>query len=142
MTLTCSFFTRNNVHPYLPLLYIANCQNCTLLVTDYTFSYKDYKQGAASKEMTLDAMEFIRRFAMHILPKGLVRIRHYGILSSTSKTAYAAAIKEQLPAAPEIKNVKLNKDVYNPLQCPCCKKETMQTLVRYPNQEGHLWTGR
>lgn len=46
------------------------------------FSYKDYRQGAKQKQMRLTHGEFIRRFAQHILPKGFVRIRHYGILSS------------------------------------------------------------
>ena len=63
-----------------------------------TFSYKDYRHGSVKKEMTLEAGEFIRRYAMHILPKGLVRIRHFGILSSTSKLKAALLIKAQLPA--------------------------------------------
>ena len=94
-----------------------------------SFSYKDYKQAAVKKEMTLDASEFIRRFALHILPKGFVRIRHYGILSSTSKAACTVVIKEQLP--PVQSNAKPKKEMYNPLQCPCCKKETMQTILRF-----------
>ena len=106
-----------------------------------TFSYKDYKHAAVKKEMTLDATEFIRRFAMHILPKGFVRIRHFGILSSTSKTACAIAIKEQLPPMAEVKNAKQKKEMYNPLQCPCCKKETMHTILRF-NRRGHLQTGK
>lgn len=106
-----------------------------------TFSYKDYKHAAVKKEMTLDAAEFIRRFAMHILPKGFVRIRHFGILSSTSKTACAIAIKEQLPPMAEVKNAKQKKEMYNPLQCPCCKKETMHTILRF-NRRGHLQTGK
>lgn len=100
-----------------------------------TFSYKDYKQAAVKKEMTLDGKEFIRRFAMHILPKGFVRIRHFGILSNTSKTACAIVIKEQLPPMPEVKNAKPKKEMYNPLQCPCCKKETMHTILRF-NRRG------
>jgi len=100
-----------------------------------TFSYKDYKQGAVKKEMSLEAAEFIRRFAMHILPKGFIRIRHYGILSSTSKSACAAVIKEQLPPLPEVKNAKPKRELYNPLQCPCCKKETMLTILRF-NRRG------
>ena len=100
-----------------------------------SFSYKDYKHAAVTKEMTLDSMEFIRRFAMHILPKGFVRIRHYGILSSTSKSACAVIIKEQLPPLPEVKNVKPKSEIYNPLQCPCCKKETMHTILRF-NRRG------
>ena len=100
-----------------------------------TFSYKDYKAAAVKKEMSLDANEFIRRFAMHILPKGFVRIRHYGIVSSTSKTSYAKIIKEQLPPAVKVEKIKPKRELFNPLKCPCCKKETMQTLVRY-NRRG------
>ena len=47
-----------------------------------TFSLKDYKQGGETKLLTLSYTEFIRRFSLHILPKGFTRIRHYGILSS------------------------------------------------------------
>jgi hypothetical protein len=50
-----------------------------------TFSYKDYKAAGITKQMVLSNEEFTRRFAQHILPKGFVRIRHYGILSSTWK---------------------------------------------------------
>lgn len=50
-----------------------------------TFSYKDYRKVAKKLEMTLPVNEFIRRFAMHILPKAFVRTRHYGILSSSTK---------------------------------------------------------
>ena len=100
-----------------------------------TFSYKDYKHAGVRKEMALDGMEFIRRFALHILPKGFVRIRHYGILSSTSKITCASVIKEQLPPLPEVENAKPKRELFNPLKCPCCKKETMQTLVRY-NRRG------
>ena len=47
-----------------------------------TFSVKDYKHGGRKSILTLSNQEFIRRFALHILPKGFTRIRHYGILSS------------------------------------------------------------
>jgi hypothetical protein len=46
-----------------------------------TFTWKDYADGCRRREMTLDAVEFVRRFAMHIVPKGLVRIRQYGLLA-------------------------------------------------------------
>jgi len=53
-------------------------------ITDFdagrvTFSLKDYADGGRCKSMTLDAVEFLRRFLLHVLPKGLVRIRHYGL---------------------------------------------------------------
>lgn len=93
-----------------------------------TFTYKDYRKGAQVNEMTLDATEFIRRFSMHILPKGFVRIRHFGILSSTSKKRNIPIIKAQLPmrVLPNVEPRILQS--YNPLVCPHCKKETMITI--------------
>ena len=103
-----------------------------------SFAYKDYKHGSVKKAMTLAGMEFIRRFSLHILPKGFVRIRHYGICSSSSKAKSAAVIKEQLPA-PKPKLIDLMTKAapvpYNPKQCPCCKKETMESLMRF-NRRG------
>jgi hypothetical protein len=52
-----------------------------------SFRYKDYKAGGAVKLMTLSNQEFTRRFAQHILPQRFVRIRHYGLLSSTWRRA-------------------------------------------------------
>ena len=46
------------------------------------FSLKDYKKGGKKTTQTLSSKEFIRRFSMHILPRGFTRIRHFGILSS------------------------------------------------------------
>ena len=86
-----------------------------------TFLYKDYKHGSVKKEMTLDAMEFIRRFSLHILPKGFVRIRHYGILSSSAKDKSLTVIKEQLPCQKTSSEEGTNRDNntnYNPKQCP------------------------
>jgi Putative transposase/Transposase zinc-binding domain len=100
------------------------------------FTYKDYRHGSVTKTMQLPGMEFIRRFSMHILPKGFVRIRHYGILSSSSKQKCASAIKAQLPLIKipaYIKPVK-NKEIYNLHQCPACKKETMQTILLFKNK--------
>ena len=85
--------------------------------------------------MTLDAAEFIRRYSMHILPKGLVRIRHYGILSSTSKLAAAIIIKQQLPEAPPPVVTRPAPQPYDPNECPCCKKKTMETIMRF-NRRG------
>lgn len=103
-----------------------------------SFSYKDYKHGSVKKEMTLESMEFIRRFSLHILPKGFVRIRHYGICSSSAKQRSALVIKAQLPPPADLPVSILSKSApipYNPRQCPCCKKETMETVMRF-NRRG------
>ena len=47
-----------------------------------TFRYKDYADDQRHKTMTLDAVEFLRRFVQHVLPKGLMKIRHYGLLAN------------------------------------------------------------
>ena len=50
-----------------------------------TFRVKDYRNGGVWKELTLDGVEFVRRFLMHVPPRGFVRIRHYGLLSNQKK---------------------------------------------------------
>src|SRR5262249_58286532 len=47
-----------------------------------TFHCKDYADGHKSKTMTLTAEEFLRRFVQHVLPKGFVKMRHYGLLAN------------------------------------------------------------
>lgn len=99
-----------------------------------TFSYKDYKQGSIKKEMTLEALEFIRRFTLHVLPKGFVRIRHYGICSSSAKQKSALIIIAQLPVPGLLISygtAKAAPKPYNPKQCPGCKKETMETIIPF-----------
>ena len=100
-----------------------------------TFTYKDYRQGGKKLEMPLDSIEFIRRFAMHILPKKFVKIRHYGILSSTSKKVTIPKILLQMPT----NETKLIQQViivepFNPRMCPCCKTETMLTIENLPKR--------
>jgi hypothetical protein len=51
-----------------------------------TFSWRDYRDNNKKKTMTVTAVEFIRRFMLHILPSGFRKIRHYGILASRDKT--------------------------------------------------------
>jgi hypothetical protein len=47
-----------------------------------SFDWKDYSDHSRTKTMTLDAVEFIRRFLLHVLPVGMVRIRHFGFLAN------------------------------------------------------------
>jgi hypothetical protein len=55
-----------------------------------TFAYTDYARGNQRRTMTLTAMEFLRRFVQHILPRGFVRIRQSGFLANTCRTACIA----------------------------------------------------
>jgi len=95
-----------------------------------TFKYKDYKDNEKKKQLTLNSMEFIRRFSLHILPKRFVRIRHYGILSSTAKQTAIPIIREQFKNI-KVKPVTTKAEPFNPLMCPCCKKQTMIRLMDF-----------
>lgn len=79
--------------------------------------------------MVLDSLEFIRRYALHVLPKGFVRIRHYGILSGKNKTEHRIKIREQVTEDNIVINTKQRPPLFNPKKCPCCKQETMKTLI-------------
>jgi hypothetical protein len=60
------------------------------------FDYKDYADGASPKTMTLDRMEFVRRFCLHILPARFVKIRHYGLLGNRQRRQRLAQARELL----------------------------------------------
>ncbi len=75
---------------------IANHRLLRLTDTDVRFRYKDYAHGNQRKVMTLSVGEFIRRFLLHVLPTGFVRIRHYGILANRTKRATLAQARDAL----------------------------------------------
>jgi hypothetical protein len=102
--------------------------NTRLLAHDkrgVTFRYKDYRADglARHKVMTLAADEFIRRFMLHILPKGFHRIRHYGLFAATGRAANLARLRELLGAMPAEASGSSGQD--EPAEtalppCPCC----------------------
>lgn len=88
-----------------------------------TFTYKDYKASGVQKQMSLTHKEFVRRFAMHILTKRFVKMRHYGILSSAWKRIKLKTLQSALKVQP--------KAVSKPLllrKCPCCKTGNLITI--------------
>ena len=107
---------------------ISNGRLVSLKQGRVTFHYKDYADGARQKEMTLDADEFIRRFLLHVLPKGFVRIRHYGLLAGRNvhgkladcqrllgSASAAAEIETAVAAQPDNANDKRHR-------CPQCNQ--------------------
>jgi hypothetical protein len=89
-----------------------------------TFKVKDYRiEGPGRyKTMTLDAHEFIRRFLIHVLPKGFHRIRHYGLLASGVKAGNLALTRKLLDVAPPVPEPQeIASDPTTPVKpCPCC----------------------
>ena len=64
-----------------------------------SFRWKDYAHGGRQGTMTLDAVEFVRRFLMHVLPSGFVRVRHYGLLANRHRQEKLARCRELLGMA-------------------------------------------
>jgi len=79
---------------YTHRIAISNSRIINVDETGVTFSVKDYKNNE-NIEVTLDGVEFIRRFFMHVLPKGFVKIRSYGILSNCNKSKNLIIIRIQ-----------------------------------------------
>ena len=93
-----------------------------------TFRYKDYKDKGLQKEMTINGEEFLRRFILHILPKGFVRIRHFGFLSPSSRELLRTLQAYfQITICPKKRVKKDWKEMYEirfgvkPGICPICK---------------------
>src|ERR1019366_9488987 len=61
-----------------------------------TFRWKDYARGGKQGKMTLAATEFLRRFFLHVLPRGFVRIRHFGFLANRFRTSRLALSRQLL----------------------------------------------
>lgn len=100
------------------------------------FTAKDYRKGARKRTLSLDEKEFIRRFTMHILPKGFTRIRHYGILSSTSKGIIKTLVDAQLGVLP-IRKIEEKKTMVN--MCPYCRKGRLETIAVFDQRGPPEW---
>ena len=108
-----------------------------------TFMAKDYRDNAIKKPITMDGVEFLRRFAMHILPTRFVKIRYFGIYNHTTirnlalqfvplqKPDIDTLIKEKGPPETRLQRfVRLTG--FNPCQCPVCKKGRMVVVRELP----------
>ena len=112
---------------------ISNRRIKNVCSSEVSFTYKDYKTGGITKLMLLANTEFIRRFAQHILPKRFVRIRHYGILSSSWKRGRLQQLQLSLniERRPQKIATMLRK-------CRCCKTGTLITIDVFPKKSGQV----
>ena len=89
-----------------------------------TFRYKDYRRDGAERyqTMTLAPAEFIRRFLLHVLPRGFHRIRHYGLLASAMRKDNIARIRALLGLPqPVVQERPTGETTTEPwCRCPCC----------------------
>jgi ribosomal protein S27AE len=101
-----------------------------------SFIWKDYRDGEKRKVMTLQAAEFLRRFCLHILPPGYVRIRHYGLLSCRLKPSLRAlqlkmGIVAQKPQKLTWQQICLSRLHFDVDTCPSCGKGIMVMIHRW-----------
>lgn len=113
-----------------------------------TFRWKDYRQGNKRTLMTLTAEEFIRRFLLHVLPSGFVRIRHFGFLANRHRQAKLALCRRllgvpqadpQQPSTPQHWKTLYETWTGESLtRCPVCHQGHMVMVQILPPQERPL----
>ena len=104
------------------------------------FRWRDYADGDRVKLMELDAEEFLRRFLLHIVPDGFVRIRHFGLLANRHRAAKLAQCRALLaqpsppaPGPPEsVRAVMLRVTGIDIDRCPVCHQGSLRRLDRLP----------
>ena len=119
---------------YTHRIAIANSRITALTDTTVSFRWKDYADNNRQKVMTLSHSEFIRRFLLHVLPKGFVRIRYFGFLGQAVKKEKLQLCRYLLGESspePQTENKLSDKDEMTPevlpdtrrkWYCPVCKK--------------------
>lgn len=118
---------------------ISNHRLVSLSEGKVTFRWKDYAEGNAVKEMTLEVREFTRRFLLHILPRGFVRIRHYGFLANRCRSERLERCHRLLacgsdqPMSPESENEVDSQCTADrePQLCPVCRIGRMIILKKF-----------
>jgi hypothetical protein len=118
---------------------IANSRIQSLQDAQVTFSVKNRKKNR-TEPITISAVEFIRRFLLHSLPTGLVRIRHYGFLANRNRQAHLSAVRALLELDPPIQTALAPlEDMMRRLTgiditaCPCCHRGKMLFVFEIPN---------
>jgi hypothetical protein len=117
---------------YTHRIAISNHRILSIQQNRVAFRYRDSTDANKQKVMQLDVLEFIRRFLLHVLPKGFVRIRHYGLLANRNRKEKIARCRHLLAApkpeeaTPQTRREKLLQltglDIE---QCPACRKGRM-----------------
>ena len=118
---------------------ITNNRIISILNGTVTFTYRDRQDHNTIKPMDLTADEFIRRFLLHILPRGFMKIRYFGFLAHTNKKQAVALIRRLLE---DTTNLEKTKETIPEMMlrltgtditcCPRCKKGTMTIIRKLP----------
>ena len=130
---------------YVQRIAISNHRVLDIANDQVHFSYRDYQAEGKQKEMRLPAVEFIRRFLQHVLPKQFVRIRHYGLLAPRyrrQKLACCRAILGEQPTTSQDRQTLLREMLgHDPERCPFCGTgnwRLYETLEPHPSRRRWL----
>jgi hypothetical protein len=102
---------------------ISNHRLISLEGDQVTFRWKDYAHGNRKRKMTIHADEFLRRFFLHVLPRGFVRIRNFGFLANRRRSKLLPLCRELLAASPSSSSSAVkpgNTAFLVTWRCPCC----------------------
>ena len=131
---------------YTHRIAIANSRLLSISDDAITFTWKDYRHGKRTEPMRLPPCEFVRRFVLHVLPKGFVRIRRYGLLANAHRDGYLALCHTLLdaPAQPPTTSEQSPPQA-TPIEteaacagtscnghCPACRRGRLRTIEWIP----------
>jgi len=118
---------------------LSNNRICSLHNSEVTFTYRDRKNQNQLKLMKLQVYEFIRRFLLHVIPKGFMRVRHFGFLANRSKERLSTCrqLLGLLPALPKplqrsTHELMLALTGIDLTRCPRCRKGTLIWRAQLP----------
>jgi hypothetical protein len=106
---------------------ISNSRILSVEGDEVTFRWKDYAHGNKNKAMTVKATEFLRRFLIHVLPKGFVRIRFFGFLANRRRAKMLAVCRELLNANAQTRPASTG-EATEPAKCPNCNSGYLRTV--------------
>jgi hypothetical protein len=93
-------------------------------------AYKDYRDGDRHKTMTLTAEELLRRFLLHVLPKGFMRVRHFGFLANRCRARRLSEIRDALAAPPPAPAAEAAAPApFNGYPCPKCRQGHLRVIA-------------
>ena len=106
--------------------------NARILAVDdhqVTLRYKDYRDHDRHKSLILDGEEFVRRFLLHVLPKGLMRVRHYGFLANRCRRQRLVQIRRALAVVESAPDADMAaSDTERAYICPHCQQPTLRMI--------------
>jgi hypothetical protein len=113
---------------------IANGRLVEMQASQVIFRWRDSADGNQQKSMTLDAVEFIRRYLLHVLPPGFVKIRHFGFLANRNRREALLLCRSLLPPPTTTPPDSLTATQRRALErtCPFCKIGTLHILDWIP----------